>query len=130
MPLATMSAISEASTRESFCFSYDGITRTVPFTPPTITSDAGDCTLTSTPLYYRVTDNGINRAFIAVDVDQVQNVINLTPKTNGSGNLDVDLLIEVGLIPELIAGFTTSFTVKVFNGPACSLPLILPTFVD
>ena len=102
----------------------------MPFTPPTITSDAGDCTLTSTPLYYRVTDNGINRAFIAVDVDQVQNVINLTPKTNGSGNLDVDLLIEVGLIPELIAGFTTSFTVKVFNGPACSLPLILPTFVD
>ena len=60
-PQATIATMSGASATTGFCVFYDGLTRTVPFTPPTITSDAGDCILTSTPLYYQVTDNGINR---------------------------------------------------------------------
>ena len=58
-----------------------------------MTSTAGDCTDASLPLHYEVTDNGINRAKIAIDVDSQSNMINLTPMLDGSANIDLQLVI-------------------------------------
>ena len=54
-----------------------------------VTSSGGTCTDSSPSLHYEVTDNGIVRRFIAVDVDSDSNIINLTAATDGSWSIDV-----------------------------------------
>lgn len=62
-----------------------------------------------------MTDNGIDRAFVAIDVDPDANIITLTPMSDGSGFVDSELIIKV----VHAAGFETEFTISVHHDPLC-----------
>lgn len=89
----SITSVLGGSVADGFCYLYDGVTRNLPLTPPSITSDTGLCTDLAPPLIYSVDHLGADQDHVTVSVDSDNNLIYLTPMASGSDIYDLSMVI-------------------------------------
>ena len=92
--LSTITSVEITTTLISFCVLYDGVTRQVPFNAPIVTSSAGTCLDSTTPIQYQVPGSRVDRVYLPMDVDPDLHIIYLTPMIDGSEEVDVTFYIR------------------------------------